>query len=136
MTLEKKILSIIKKIHGDKTVTISTESLTEIYDISNDGFVGYIPYHKVKMLKHIKEGVTTGAGIIIRQYTKVTKDIVTNKNKISKVPYKNIFGLLIHNGNLIPLNSEQVKQACCTCAQTGKILPKEEGVFYKNLILD
>ena len=127
---------MINDIRGDKIVTISTDASSQVYDISENGYVGYIPRHKKLLLNHLKDGLENGGGIIIRQFTKMTKDVETKDKRKISIPYKNIYGITLHKGQIIPLPVSEVEKACCTCSETGKTIPREEGVFFKRLTSD
>ena len=131
----REIITIIKRIKGRKIVTISTDNFSEVFEIGSDGHIGFLHHHSKLFIKDLSNAIMNGGGIIIRQYTNFTREELNSYNRIIKVPYKNIYGILLFNGEIILQKSQDVQKAYCTCQKTGEISIKEKGIFFKSLAI-
>lgn len=126
------LIDNIKKISGPKIVTlvhISDEA--DIFDISSKGEIGYNIIHYSRFLRKLNQILLDGGVVMIRQFTGelVTE---TRNGKTIKVPYKNLYGLLIKkNAELIPLSKVDLIHACSYSAEDGSEIELEPNVdFY------
>ena len=128
-----EFLKLIKeKIPGKKMVTVTCDEGSNIFDISEDGKVGYKKDHELLFLCKIARGLNEGAGLMIRQFLPLKVEITTANGKRMYVPTKNLYGFYLNDNTWIGLPKEHVRDCCNTDANTGKPLPEEKEVFYRD----
>jgi hypothetical protein len=123
-----ELIRKIKQLPGDKIITISAHFETSSFDVSASGKIGYHRSHTKMLHNLISSCFASSGGIIIRQFTSIKVEIETPGGKLF-VPIKNIYGILIENGDYHGLSAIMVEKACCT-DQNGLPIPKEQAVRY------
>lgn len=127
-----ELIRKVKQLPGDKIVTVAANFETSSFDISVSGKIGYHRSHTKMLHNLISSCFSSSGGIIVRQITSVKVEIETSKGNLF-IPIKNIYGILIENGDYHGLSAEMVEKVCCT-DQNGLPIPKERAVRYCEFI--
>lgn len=122
-------ISQILNVPGDKIVTITNEEGSIVFDIAENGKIGYSPVHPAQFANQIYSCLSFGGSLILRQFTKETTAVKSN-GRIIKIPYKNLYGARFKNGYWEWISDEEMRIAHCTDSVTGQPLPAEEAVNY------
>jgi len=134
----KEFLRLVhENIPGPKIITMvvgdEEDDTIEMWDwsITAEGFVSGDAETEVSLLNVLKEGFDTGAGVTIRQFLPIKKEMETPKGSMF-LPIKNLYGYYLKGDTWHGLSSEQIAAAHLTDANTRKPLPKEDGVLYRD----
>jgi hypothetical protein len=73
------------------------------------------------------------AAVIIRQILPIKYTIKNDLGENIEVPYRNLFGVYVEDGECLPIEEGQLKMAYSYDAETGNSIEAEEGVFYRML---
>ena len=120
----KKLEKAIKKIKGDKIVTIATtKGQSQSFDVFENGDIGHAIEHVLIYKKILIECKEFGGSVIVRAFSKMTYDSKNIKGKIIKLPYKKIYGVYFVHKKCYFLNKDQVK---------SMYDHNEDGVIYKE----
>lgn len=133
--IAKKLIADINiKIPGKKILTLAgPERDSQAFDMDEKGKIGYEKGHELIFLARLSKAVKYGGGLIIRQFLpfKVERTVKNNKKVI--IPKKNIYGISLGQNGASPLSASEIERACVHDCNTGKIIPKEQDCFYRDL---
>ncbi len=139
MRKARQLLEMIRSLQGKKVVTLSImlddETSDFVFDIADDGYVGYHRDHRKQLLTLLEYGIQNSGGLIIRQFTKLSYEASAADGQTMRFPYKLIYAIFLGESQYVPLSKEETEEVCCTDARTGHRLKKEEGVIYRGLHL-
>lgn len=139
MKKARQLLELIRSLPGKKVVTLSIlldeETSDFVFDVSEDGYVGYHRDHRKQLLTLLEFGIENSGGLIIRQFTKLSYEGRTADGRSMRFPYKLIYAIFLGESEYFPLSKEETEDVCCTDARTGVRMKKEEGVIYRTLHL-
>ncbi len=139
MKKASQLLAILRSLPGKKIVTLSLmldeETSDFVFDIAEDGHVGYHRDHRKQLLTLLDYGIQNSGGLIIRQFTRMTYEGQSTDGRALRFPYKLIYAVFLGHGDYFPLSKEETEDICCTDSRTGHRLKKEEGVIYRGLQL-
>ena len=137
MKKARQLLELIRSLPGKKVVTLSIlleeETSDFVFDVSEDGYVGYHRDHRKQLLTLLEYGIQNSGGLIIRQFTKLTYESRTADGRAMRFPYKLIYAIFLGESEYFPLSKDETEEVCCTDARTGMRMKKEEGVIYRTL---
>lgn len=117
----KEILDDIKMITGDKTLTFTSISQSDVFKLNRDIQEDDQELENLESSIYYVIGNYDSAAIIIREYPIES----TNSSNI-----KNIYGMLISDGNYRWLNEEEVFEAMNTDNKTGELLEPDTTLNY------
>lgn len=137
MKKARQLLELIRSLQGKKVVTLSIllddETSDFVFDISDEGYVGYHRDHRKQLLTLLEYGIQNSGGLIIRQFTKLSYEGAAADGRVMRFPYKLIYAVFLGESQYVPLSKEETEEVCCTDARTGLRIKKEEGVIYRGL---
>ncbi|GEM_PF-5718269 len=137
MKRARQLLALLRSLPGKKIVTLSImldeETSDFVFDIDEDGHIGHHKDHRKQLLTLLDYGIQNSGGLIIRQFTRMTYEGQSSDGRSMRFPYKLIYAVFLGQGDYFPLSKEETEDVCCTDAQTGHRLKKEEGVIYRGL---
>ena len=129
----KPVLQLFNQIvalKGARQVSVATPHLgARIYDISEDGVIGYDAAHRDFLLQHLEEAIDNGGGVVVRQF-QAEKVLLMMPVGPRLLPVKHVFGVRAGQGRWIGLSSEDIRAAHMTDSETGNALELEKGVRF------
>lgn len=117
----KEIFDDIKMITGDKTLTFTSISQSDVFKLNRDIQEDDQELENLESSLYYVIGNYDSAAIIIREYPIES----TNSSNI-----KNIYGMLISDGKYRWLNEEEVFEAMNTDNKTGELLEPDTSLNY------
>jgi len=122
MNLEQ-LINTIKELNGNKIITLSNfeKQQSWVYGCLDDGVIGSHEEHELLFKAQLLSSMCNGGSIIIRQFTSIW-----NNGK----PVKKLYGLSLGKNNCYPVTAKALEVACCTDAETGNRISKEENVVF------
>lgn len=132
--MAKLLAETIKALPGRKVVTLAGD-IDDAFVI-HDERVSRRNVGEFELLKFAIEAaiVGEGTGMTIRQFLPHLREKRLGNSKIF-VPYINLYAVYLGNWRMSIMSSEVVKTCYETDIRTGSSIPKEEGVFYRELSL-
>jgi hypothetical protein len=124
------LLTRIKQLPGAKIVTLAQETTVFTIDIDPEGGCGYEPGQELLLRANLARALHEGGGLMIRQFLPVKVQRGMPNGRLMWVPEKKLYGLYLGEGQVHGLSAAAVRQAACTDAQTGALLPPEAGVSF------
>ncbi len=132
-----ELLEIIRALPGKKMLTLSVlleeESSDFVFDITDDGVVGYHEDHEEQLTTLLEFGIQHSGGLIIRQFTPMMFETKAGDGRLISFPYKLIYAIFLGSSDYFILSKEETEDVCCTDSRTGHRLKKEDGVLYRSL---
>jgi hypothetical protein len=125
----QKLELALKAIPGAKILTLGLKEETRVFDMHEDGSLGYHPSHGPLFIELVSEMLERGGSMIVRQFTPFKSGKATGKDG-TPLPEKRVYGLLFINGSWNAIPREGLTEACCLDCRTGERLPPEEGIVY------
>jgi hypothetical protein len=132
------LIEAILKIPGKKIVTLSIDGEAEpfVLDISAEGALGYDASHEFLFKNKLSTAFKSYGGLIVRQFLEIKVERELPNGEKAWIPRKNIYGILISRGGWEPLPEHEVRLAHCTDARTGRPIPQEPDVSFKDFPLE
>nr|VFK23212.1 MAG: hypothetical protein BECKLPF1236B_GA0070989_13452 [Candidatus Kentron sp. LPFa] len=131
---EYTLLHEIIKIPGDKILTLASATGPFKVDVNKNGEFGYEAGIKELFLAKLVNALHNGTALIIRQFLPVKVKRKLPNGQELWIPEKNIYAVVLGNGQWRGCTAEEVESCCNTDANTGKALLPEEGVHYQEFV--
>lgn len=129
------IIEKIREIDGVKmlSIVINKEGNLENHsiDVDEEGNFGYSRYHLDEFKLDLLTSASNPVSIVIRQFLPVKVEEVRNGKKMW-IPRKNLYGFVICQRNILPINSKELRESFIIDHKTGEPIPEEENVIYKD----
>ncbi|MFZ9594866.1 MAG: hypothetical protein ACO3A2_02185 [Bdellovibrionia bacterium] len=126
------LIQAILNLKGSKIVTLHSGEDQFVFDIHDNGEIGYSEDH-AEAFHHLLSDQMEEGGVIVRQFLPMTYEVLGANQKKMRHPYKNLYGFFISGESVSSLSPEELETACNTDANTGDPLPPEKGVFYRQI---
>lgn len=130
----KLILEIIRKIPGQKIITVNINYNSEKFDIDEKGVVGYSPEHENLFLHQLDIG-SQNAGknsFVIRQFIPNSEEyVMLNNGKKVKKMWHAVYAFCLTEEGLVSVNSESLEHAM-THDQNGNEIESEDMLLYND----
>ena len=85
--------------------------------------------------KEVHKALSGRGFLIIRQFLQIKVKRIAPNGKEILLPEKNLYGIGLGEGGMYGFSAETLQECCEIDAQTGKRLPREEGVHYQALAI-
>ena len=130
------LFSLILEIPGPKILTLAVSGAeTFAIDVDGRGIFGYSPSHKMLLYRQLERALHGAGALIIRQFLYLSVKRKLQNGKEMLLPEKNLYGISLSRGFWCGMSAENLQECFEIDAQTGKPLPREEGVHYKSLAM-
>lgn len=129
------LVAEILNIPGIKIITLAIDDECFKIDIDERGNFGYHPGHQALFRTKLVRALQQGGGMIIREFLPLRVKTKMPNGKEAWISEKNLYGVFLRDGIWIGQNAEEVQMAHETDAITGKSIPREQGVHYRDFPL-
>ena len=130
------LINFCEGLNGDKILTGSFQLLAASKGRGFSGFSSHIcknntwEHGKKTIVDLIKNNLPMG--LTLRHFQEIFF-LEKYKGKEIKVPYKHLYGFFVSESGVVPQTEEELKYSFETDCHTGKPLPPEKGLFYKEI---
>lgn len=132
----EQLIQAIRAIPGNKVLTLMTTEQSDplVMTVTHDGVFGRNREHDALFRIRLAYAFTRAGSLIIRQLSplKIQREMPHGKRRW--IPRKNIYGISIVHGTCTPLSKEEIQWAHCTDPRTGRRIPPEPDVSFRDFV--
>ena len=131
-SFEKVCLSI----PGKKQITIVNHNTVEpfIIDVSDNGYFGYDPSHKLLFQYQLNLVFQHQGSIIVRQFLSLKTEVIAPNGIKKWIPLKKLYGFICVNGGWVTIPAKDLESSYSYDANTGDLIDREPNVTYCEYI--
>lgn len=129
-----QLLQAIQAIPGDKILTLMTTEQPEplVLSVTSNGVFGRDQAHYALFRIRLASAFAHAGSLIIRQLSPLKIQRMTSSGRKCWIPRKHIYGIGIAHGTWMPLSKEEMRRVHCTDLRTGKPIPAERNVSFRD----